>query len=136
MIPANAMTASKQAYELVNLIASAEAELAKMKATEQKIKDWKNDLYELMELHQVKSWEMPNGTKLTKVSGTEDHEETKTEVDLEALKRWNRKPMQRTSHTKLQPPRRSRGVRVMCASQFQRSRNEAKSYPGAGREGL
>lgn len=85
MIPANAMTASKQAYELVNLIASAEAELAKMKATEQKIKDWKNDLYELMELHQVKSWEMPNGTKLTKVSGTEDHEETKTEVDLEAF---------------------------------------------------
>lgn len=85
MIPANAMAASKQAYELVNLIESAEAELAKMKATEQKIKDWRNDLYELMELHQVKSWEMPNGTKLTKVSGTEDHEETKTEIDLEAF---------------------------------------------------
>lgn len=85
MTPANAMTASKQAYELVNLIESAEAELAKMKATEKKIKDWKNDLYQLMQLHEVKSWEMPNGTKLTMVPGTEDHEETKTEVDLEAF---------------------------------------------------
>ena len=85
MTPANAMTASKQAYELVNLIESAEAELAKMKATEKKIKDWKNDLYELMQLHEVKSWEMPNGTKLTMVPGTEDHEETKAEIDLEAF---------------------------------------------------
>ena len=85
MTPANAMTASKQAYELVYLIAQEEAKLAQMKVMEQKIKDWKNDLYELMELHEVKSWEMPNGTKLTMVPGTEDHEETKTEIDLEAF---------------------------------------------------
>ncbi len=85
MIPANAMTASKQAYELVNLITQAEDELAKMKATERKIKDWKATLFELMELNQVKAWEMPNGTKLTMIPSTEDHEETKTEIDLEAF---------------------------------------------------
>lgn len=66
-----------------------ENQLAEFKALEKRCKEMKQALFEAMQKHDVKSWQMPNGTRITRVDGTEATTETVTEFDIEAFKEEN-----------------------------------------------
>lgn len=53
-----------------NEIIQLEEEISSYKLIENKIKEKKEYLYNLMNEHNVSKWEMPNGTKITKVAET------------------------------------------------------------------
>ena len=81
-----------QPNELVTLSNKAvafERQLAEYKALEAQCKKMKQELFEAMVKHDVKSWEMPNGTRITRVDGTNASTETVTEFDVEAFKEEN-----------------------------------------------
>ena len=71
---------------LANQVAKFESQLASMKAIENQLKDAKKQLYEQMMKHDVKSWTMPNGTKLTRVDEVPASSKEVTELDEEAFK--------------------------------------------------
>lgn len=64
-------------------IVTLENQLAAMKEIEQQCKDAKQALYNEMLKHDVKSWVTPNGTKITRVDGTEGSTKTVSEFDTE-----------------------------------------------------
>ena len=81
-----------QPNELVALSQKAvalENRMAEFKALEKQYKEMKQTLFEAMQKHDVKSWQMPNGTKITRVDGTEASTETVTEFDVETFKEEN-----------------------------------------------
>ena len=81
-----------QPNELVALSQKAvalECRMAEFKALEKQYKDMKQTLFEAMQKHDVKSWQMPNGTRITRVDGTEASEETVSEFDIETFKEEN-----------------------------------------------
>lgn len=81
-----------QPNELVALSEKAlalENRMAEFKVIEKQYKDMKQALFEAMIKHDVKSWQMPNGTRITRVDGTEASTETVTEFDLDAFKAEN-----------------------------------------------
>lgn len=81
-----------QPNELVRLSHKAiafEYQMAEFKELEKRYKEMKQALFEAMQKHDVKSWEMPNGTRITRVDGTEASTETVTEFDVEAFKAEN-----------------------------------------------
>ncbi len=81
-----------QPNELVALSQKAvalENRLAELKAVEKQCKEMKQTLFEAMQKHDVKSWQMPNGTRITRVDGAEASTETVTEFDVEAFKEEN-----------------------------------------------
>ena len=55
-----------------NRIVNLEIELKQYKAIEKQQKDLKIELMDLMKLHNIKKWETPNGTKITRIIGKED----------------------------------------------------------------
>jgi hypothetical protein len=57
-----------------------------MKELEEKCKKAKKELYDQMMKHDVKSWTMPNGTKLTRVDEVPSTTKEVTELDEEAFK--------------------------------------------------
>jgi hypothetical protein len=71
---------------LANKVAKFEAQLASMKKLEEECKKAKKELYEQMVKHDVKSWEMPNGTKITRVDEIPSSTKEVTELDEEAFK--------------------------------------------------
>ena len=77
---------SNELMTLANKVARFESQLAAMKELEEKCKEAKKELYEQMVKHDVKSWTMPNGTKLTRVDEIPSSTKEVTELDEEAFK--------------------------------------------------
>lgn len=77
---------STELVTLANKVAQFEAQLASMKELEEKCKKAKKELYDQMMKHDVKSWTMPNGTKLTRVDEVPSTTKEVTELDEEAFK--------------------------------------------------
>jgi hypothetical protein len=71
---------------LADKVAKLENQLAALKEIEIQCKEAKKALYNEMLKRKVKSWTMPNGTKLTMVLDTPAGTKTVTEFDTEALK--------------------------------------------------
>ena len=71
---------------LANKVAQFESQLASMKELEEKCKKAKKELYEQMLKHDVKSWTMPNGTKLTRVDEVPSTTKEVVELDEDAFK--------------------------------------------------
>jgi putative phage-type endonuclease len=77
---------SNELMTLANQVARFESQLAAMKDLESKCKEAKKKLYEQMLKHDVKSWTMPNGTKLTRVDEVPSSTKEVVELDEEAFK--------------------------------------------------
>lgn len=71
---------------IANKVAQFEKQLAAMKEIENQLKDAKKELYEQMLKNDVKSWTMPNGTKLTRVDEIPSSTKEVTELDEDAFK--------------------------------------------------
>ena len=80
---------SNELVTLSNKVLAFESQLAALKAIEQQLKDAKQALFEEMTKHDVKSWETPNGTKITRVDSTPGSKKTVTEFDTAAFKEEN-----------------------------------------------
>lgn len=83
---------------LSNTVMVLENRMADFKAIEQEYNDMKQKLYEAMQKYNVKSWTTPNGTKITKVEGTESSVEKVEEFDMKAFQ--NEQPEQYRLYTK------------------------------------
>lgn len=71
---------------LADKVAKLENQLAALKDIENQCKEAKKALYNEMLKRKVKSWTMPNGTKLTMIMETPPGTKTVTEFDTEAFK--------------------------------------------------
>ena len=71
---------------LADKVAKFESQLAALKEIENQCKEAKKQLYNEMLKHNVKSWAMPNGTKLTRVDEVPAGTKTVAELDVEAFK--------------------------------------------------
>ena len=80
------MPMSQNLVTLSQKIVTLENQLAAMKEIEQQCKEAKTALYNEMLKHDVKSWTTPNGTKITRVDGTEGSTKTVREFDIELFK--------------------------------------------------
>ena len=81
-----------QPNELVaisNKVVQLETRIAELKALETEQKQVKQALFEAMAKYDVKSWETPNGTKITRVDATEGTVKIITEFDVETFKAEN-----------------------------------------------
>lgn len=81
-----------QPTELVVLshkVVAFENRIAEMRVIEEYLKKAKQELFEAMNKHGVKSWETPNGTKITVVAATPASVEKVTEFDEKAFKAEN-----------------------------------------------
>lgn len=79
-----------QPNELIVLsqkVVKFESQLAEMKQIEAELKKAKQALFEEMAKHEVKSWETPNGTKITRVDAVPAKTESIAELDVEAFKK-------------------------------------------------
>jgi hypothetical protein len=74
---------------LTNKILAFEKQLSEMKDIETQLKEAKKQLYVEMLKHGVKSWELPNGTKLSRVDEIPGKTKTVTEFDSERFKAEN-----------------------------------------------
>lgn len=80
--PNELLTISKKVVEL-------ETRIAELKALETEQKKVKQALFDAMTKHGVKSWETPNGIRITRVDAVESTTKTVTEFDLETFKAEN-----------------------------------------------
>lgn len=71
---------------LSNKVLVFENRLAEYKALEAEYKEMKQQLFEAMQKHDVKSWNTVNGVKITRVDGTEPTIKIEKELDTESLK--------------------------------------------------
>ena len=81
-----------QPNELVaisNKVVQLETRIAELKALETEQKKVKQALFDAMTKHGVKSWETPNGVKITRVDAVESTTKTVTEFDVETFKNEN-----------------------------------------------
>ena len=69
-----------------NRVVEIENRIAELKALEAEQKKVKQDLFDAMTKHNVKSWETPNGIKITRVDAIAPTVETVTEFDVETFK--------------------------------------------------
>ena len=74
---------------LADKVAKFESQLAALKEIETQCKEAKKQLYNEMLKRGVKSWSMPNGTKITMVAETPGSTKMVTEFDSEAFKEEN-----------------------------------------------
>lgn len=70
---------------LSNKVAVLENRMAEYREIEKQYKAMKQKLFDAMTEHNVKSWQTPNGTKITRVDGTEATTETVLEFDEDAF---------------------------------------------------
>lgn len=70
-------------------VVAFENQLSEMKLIENELKKAKQALFEEMEKHNVKSWETPNGTKITMVASVPSTVETVEEFDEDTFKAEN-----------------------------------------------
>lgn len=80
---------SNALVELSNKVIAFENQLAAIKVIEQQLKDAKAALFDEMTKHDVKSWETPNGTKITRVDAVPGSVKLVTEFDTAAFKEEN-----------------------------------------------
>lgn len=80
---------SNDLVTISNKVVALENRMAEYKAIETEYKEMKQALFEAMQRHDVKSWETPNGVKITRVDGTEPTTKTVTEFDLATFKAEN-----------------------------------------------
>ncbi len=80
---------SNELVTLSNKVIAFENQLAAMKAIEQQLKDAKQALFDEMAKHDVKSWETPNGTKITRVDAVPGSAKTVPAFDITAFKAEN-----------------------------------------------
>lgn len=81
-----------QPNELVAIsqkVVAIERRMAEYKALEDEQKKLKQALFEAMTKHNVKTWETPNGIKITRVDATETTTETVSEFDTDTFKKEN-----------------------------------------------
>lgn len=81
-----------QPNELVLLSNKAlvlENRMAEFKELEKQYKEMKQALFEAMTKHGVKSWEMPNGTRITRVDGAAESTEIVMEFDVKTFQKEN-----------------------------------------------
>lgn len=81
-----------QPNELVaisNKVVELETRIAELKALETEQKKVKQALFDAMTKHGVKSWETPNGIKITRVDAVAGTTKTVTEFDVETFKKEN-----------------------------------------------
>lgn len=71
---------------LADKVAKFENQLSQMKEIELQLKEAKKQLYHEMLKRNVKSWSMPNGTKLTRVDEVPASTKTVAELDVESFK--------------------------------------------------
>ena len=74
---------------LTNKIVAFEKQLSMLKDVEQQCKDAKRQLYGEMLKHGVKTWNLPNGTKISRVDEVPSKTKTVTEFDAESFKAEN-----------------------------------------------
>lgn len=74
---------------LTNKIIAFEKQLSAMKDIEAQLKEAKKQLFNEMLKHDVKSWSLPTGTKITRVDDVPGGTKTVTEFDSEAFKEEN-----------------------------------------------
>lgn len=74
---------------LSNRIVTFERQIASLKEIEAQCKEAKQALYNEMVKHGIKSWETPNGVKITRVDGTPGGTKTVTEFNEAAFKDEN-----------------------------------------------
>ncbi len=89
--PSEVVAISKKVIQLENRMAA-------FKQLESEYKEMKQALYQAMVDHDVKSWEMPNGTKITRVDEKIPIIKTVKEFDLESFKKDN--PKQYEAYTR------------------------------------
>lgn len=80
-LPAGSLTT------LADKVAKFENQLSQMKEIENQLKEAKKALYSEMVKRNVKSWSMPNGTKITRVDEVPAKTKTVGELDIESFKR-------------------------------------------------
>ena len=68
-----------------NKVTALENRMQEYKALEAEYKEMKQALYEAMQKHDIKSWETFNGTKITRVDGTQASTKTVWEFDKDAF---------------------------------------------------
>ena len=81
-----------QPLELItisNKVVELETRIAELKALETEQKKVKQALFEAMTKHNVKTWETPNGIKITRVDAVESTTKIVTEFDIETFKTEN-----------------------------------------------
>jgi putative phage-type endonuclease len=83
------LPARNQLIELSNKIIAFENQLSAMKVIEKQLAEAKASLFEEMAKHDVKSWETPNGTKISRVDGVPAGTKTVTEFNEKAFKSEN-----------------------------------------------
>ena len=66
-----------------NKVTALENRMQEYKALEAEYKEMKQALYEAMQKHDIKSWETFNGTKITRVDGTQASTKTVWEFDVD-----------------------------------------------------
>ena len=66
-----------------NKVSALENRMQEYKALEAEYKEMKQALYEAMQNHDIKSWETFNGTKITRVDGTQASTKTVWEFDVD-----------------------------------------------------
>ena len=71
---------------LSNKVLVFENKLAEYKALEKEYKEMKQQLFDAMQKHDVKSWNTANGVKITRVDGTEATVKIEKEFDTETFK--------------------------------------------------
>ncbi len=84
---------------LSNKAVALENRMAEFKALEEQYKEMKQALFEAMVKYGVKSWQMPNGTKVTRVDEVKATVETVTEFDTKAFKAENAELFEKYSKT-------------------------------------
>lgn len=84
---------------LSNRVLALEYQMAEFKALERQFKEVKEALYKAMKKHDVKSWEMPNGTRITRVDGSEPSEEAVIVFDVDAFKLENKELFEKYQKT-------------------------------------
>lgn len=72
--------------QLSNKVLVIEKQLANYKALEQECKTLKQQLFEAMQTHNVKSWKTINGVTITRVDGTQATTKTVQEFDIDKFK--------------------------------------------------
>lgn len=83
-LPAGSLTT------LADKVAKFENQLASLKEVENQLKEAKKALYSEMLKRNVKSWSMPNGTKITRVDEVPASTKTVIEFDVERFKQCHR----------------------------------------------
>lgn len=79
----------KELITISNKVVELENRIAELKALETEQKKVKQALFNAMLKHNVKSWETPNGTKITRVDAVESTTKIVTEFDIETFKAEN-----------------------------------------------